>query len=106
ASVRQDWEQAILRASGEEWPLKDILVEEPTLAFDWLRRRIADEDNLWRIDETMAGVMQVLGQADRREILRVIPENLYPPDVLKQLIGSDLQLFQELLGTERLKAVH
>lgn len=106
ATVRQDWEQAILRASGDEWPLKDILVAEPTLAFEWLRRRIADGDSLWRHDDTIAGVMQGLGQEQRREILRIIPESLYPPDVLKQVIGNDLDLFHELLATERLKRVH
>lgn len=103
--VRQEWEQAILRSTGEEWPLKEILTAEPALAFGWLRRRLAIRDGLWRCRETIEAAIRPLNGEQRRQLLGEIPEDLFPPETVQLLIGDDLELFKELLSNERLKGL-
>lgn len=105
-SLREDWSHAILRCSGDEWFLRQILQANSALAVRWLSKVLQESAELWRYEDTIYEALHGLAKADRRQIMGDLPEDLYPPRIVRRLIGGDLDLYQELLQNRRLKRLH
>src|SRR5207249_7506910 len=102
ASLREAWQRAILRNSGEEWFLREILTSNSSLAAEWLAERLKENNELWRHEETIAAALSGLGVEDRRRLLGILPEDVLPPEVTQWLVGNHIELFRELLKMDSL----
>jgi hypothetical protein len=105
-SLRESWQRAMLRCSGDEWELREILKGDRALAVEWLGQCLKDNRELWRHDEIIDAAIEGLEIEDRRELLGTLPENVSPPDVVQQLVGESIELFRLLLQVNNLKRLH
>jgi hypothetical protein len=100
------WRQAVLRCRGDEWFLRETLRTDPALAMEWLTDRLSGNKELWRYDETIDAALGGLSVEDRRQLIGVLPADLFSPETVQKIVGNDLSMYRELLRTDRLRQLH
>ena len=112
------WNQAILRSAGFEdlrfngsgyW-LSEILSTDGALAADWMLSKMRSGDSAFYVSvEQLAGkAIGAMSIEQRRKVLMGIPANLIwmPPEIIRFLVGKDLSLYKELLGSSDQSSFH
>jgi hypothetical protein len=92
--VESDWQGAMLKAPAYQHLISDILRSDPTLAHDWLLRRVSEEWILGDVDiePTIEEALSTLDQEQKLSILRSIrPGSMYH-SLAATLVGDDLEL--------------
>jgi hypothetical protein len=97
---------AVLRGPANEWSLREILGGDPSLAVQWLTARLMQNLHLWRYEDEILAAIAGLGVHDRRHLLTILPDNLFPSSIARDLVGSDPTLYSDLLQLDRLKPLH
>jgi hypothetical protein len=106
--VESDWRAAMLKAPADQHLISDILRSDPTLAHDWLLRRVSEERILGYVDlePTIEEALSALDQEQKLSILRSIrPGSMYH-SLAATLVGDDLELYGAFLRDNELTQVH
>lgn len=105
--LREVWEEAIIEAKDEEYWLKEILPQNPDLAFRWVKKRVNDDEYLsYHERETFNSAMDVIGKEHSIELLGLLKENFSSREKVKRLVGNDVDCFNSLLNNANLKYLH
>jgi hypothetical protein len=106
-SLQGAWRDAVLNVVEDDYRLAEILRGNPDLAYNWLRNRILEGyPPLFRYKRAIRAVTDMLDLDAKRSILRQFPETYEVAEVVASLIDEDLDLYRELLNTERLEILH
>ena len=116
-SLRPAWRQAVLRSSpgvgglSNDYCLGEILSRDSQLASDWLVSSLtsADSEVHWISEDLAKTVVQSLRSEQRRKVLAQLAASgmvLAMPDVVKLLVGGDIDLYRHLVESESLKEHH
>ena len=116
-AIRTPWRQAILRSAlGEDggsydgYRLGEILSKDSDLSVEWLvsNQIDADQSVYWECDLANT-VARSLGTEQRKRVLERLAdadEIRIMFDVIKSLVGGDIDLYHQLLDSEALKRHH
>lgn len=106
-SLIDDWRRAIIRATDDDFWLSQVL-KDSSLARDWLAQRVSEQyAELYRLEKAVGTAMQALSLDDRRELLNDLSPSYYSSlDLVRRLVGGELELYRGLLADARLKQLH
>jgi len=107
-SLASNWRAAILETPTDQHLTSDILRSDPTLAHDWLLRRVSEERMLGDVDvePSVEAALAVLDREQRLSVLRSIrPGSMYR-SLAAAIIGDDLRLYGDFLRDTHLTEVH
>lgn len=106
-SLELDWRAAMLRAPTDQHLVSEILQSDPTLAHDWLLRRVSEERLLGDVDlePTVEGALSPLDREQKLSVLRAIRSGSMYHSLAVAIVGDDLELYGEFLNDE-LTEVH
>ena len=100
------WRGAVIEHMTDHESLSAIFGSDSTIAFEWLRKCINEKrDIFWRSEAVVAAV-EVLDSSQKQQLLKDIPDDFRTVDIIRLLIGQDLELYRDLLRNERLKRYH
>lgn len=105
-SLREEWERAILNINYREHWLGEILKNHPELSFKWLKTHITEQDIHYEMLKIYKSAIQCLGNDQRRELLRMVPNNTWRHEIVNYLVGDSLELYQFLLRDNDKKGIH
>jgi hypothetical protein len=92
----------------EDYTLQAIFASDPSIAYDWLARRVGNSaapTNAWKEDEPFATATGLLSVAQRRNLIGGLTRDTWPREIVSLLVGGDPTLYQMLLDRPDL-AVH
>ena len=110
-SLERPWRRAIIRSArfddhdpnGSGYWLSEILSTDGELAADWMLAKMRSGDRSFYVSvEQLAGkAIAAMDTVQRRKVILGIPTNLIwmPPEIIRFLVGNDLSLYKELLGS-------
>lgn len=102
--LRSAWREAVLRCR-DRVPA-GALRADPELAKDWLAGRLQDGEGLWEESDAIREAYAALTPAQRRDLLRLVPDTCGADEVVKNLVGDDVELYRQLLSDQRLAGYH
>jgi hypothetical protein len=106
-SVREVWENVIVNTLEDDFWLAEIFKTESTLALEWLKRHLSQQPlEMYRYSRTVRSAVQVLDHSARREILQQMPATFALHDIVSEIVGDDLDLYEALLADARLEGLH
>lgn len=106
-SLESDWRAAMLKAPTDQHLIREIMRSDPTLAQDWLLRRVSEERLLSDVDlePAVEEALSALDPEQKLSVLRAIrPDSMYH-SLAAAIVGDDLKLYGEFLNDE-LTEVH
>lgn len=106
-SLESAWRTAMLGASADQHLISEILRSDPTLARDWLLRRVSEERLLGDVDlePTVGDALSALDWEQKLSVLRAIRSGSMYHSLAAAIVGDDLELYGEFLNDE-LTEVH
>jgi hypothetical protein len=105
-SLKEKWRAAVLNIQNETHWLGEILKKDETLAFEWLAKHIINTDishDTLRVFNAAIGSLTI---DQRKEILKLLPNDFWRTGIIKTLIGDSLDLYQHLLKNNQKSSVH
>lgn len=99
-SLREDWEKAILGQKGRNHTIKEILKHEPGIALKWIISNLSKDRIEYEILELMKIGISKLNVDQRKKLLEVVPFTVGRKELLKYIIGKDVELYKILLSAE------
>lgn len=107
-SMRNDWCKAVIHAPVDDYMLKPILVDEPQLAYDWLRARLAQDSEFSHgHGSTLQSAVNALNLEQRSKLVTELPATAFGFEkVVAQLVDDNIELYHLLLQDQRLKHFH
>lgn len=107
-SLHQAWEHVVINHVTEAYWLKQVFQDDSALANAWLEHRLTREDYmLYRKEDSVKAAVDSLDLEMRKRLLRhVSPDLSQSAELLTYIIGDSLELYEFLLSSERLKALH
>ena len=107
------WESAIVRCPADEYWYSVIFKNRPALLGRWIsaycERQHSQPNTYEHIPHTISESLDGLSKQDRILLLRGMPASAKSPwldDVVRNLVGNDADLFEELLRREDLSNFH
>jgi hypothetical protein len=101
-SLREEWRRVVVATQGEKHWLGQILSQDSELAREWLFGYLSRrERTFFRDHYASRTAVQALNRADRQRVLQGLPEDFWDVELTAALVGNDLNLFRELLATEK-----
>lgn len=104
-SHRTDWEDALMRRSDDDYAIRRIVKTDKQLAKRWLLKRLAEGDQLWRLDEAIGDAVDGMSLEDRRELLPRVPQEWASETLVSRVVGENVELFRTLLAGPHHRAV-
>lgn len=106
SSLQDIWRETIIRSVDDGYGLEEIFQSDPSVAFDWIRRRIASPllGPLGGDTEALAAIA-CLSMEHRRRLLHVVPGDFYRESWIRELVGDDMDLIRALLKTDLHRSV-
>lgn len=110
----EDWKRIIVRHVDErqEHILEKIFQKYPDIAYEWIVWRLEGiRDNtrpFWfglRYDRALPAAIQVLTREQKRELIDKVPRTSAVAELVRSLVGRDIELFLYLLTREELEGV-
>jgi hypothetical protein len=104
-ALHGEWRNAILRFSANEdhW-LRQILISDPSLAFAWFERHIAElRSGVMESESNVIGAVAVLDNEARIKLLVEMPDSPSLDDIVYALVDDRLDVYRWLLQSERLR---
>lgn len=105
----QNWRRVVVEQMEGEHTLKAIFVSDPSIAFDWLTRRVGRpnrEPRAWPENEPYATAISQLSKEQRQQLIACLTQETYPWEIFLLLVGRDPDLHQLLLDRPDLKFHH
>ena len=109
AGLTQTWKQAIVTRVDEEHQhiLEDVFPKYPDLAYEWIEWRLEGIRTHTRpfyfglrYDSVLPAALRVLTPQQKRELLDKCPQASYVSELVRSLVGRDIELFLHLLSRE------
>lgn len=113
--LRQDWREAVLRArpsqqinSGLNYSLGEILAADPILSYEWLSRRMKEDDVAGElfVEEVYKRAVESLTAKQKSDLLMLLGEDHMTRNLVELLVAQDEKLYGQLLGLELLEKCH
>ena len=106
--LTDDWRQVVISTDRDDFWLKEVLKNDPQLAFDWLLRQVSshNSDIMLYHDEIINVVASGLNQDHRETILNIMSGGWEYTKLVQELVGDDLNLYQILLARTELEQLH
>ncbi len=105
--LMDDWRKAVVSTDQEDYWLREVLCDDPSLAFDWLQRQMTNGTMVAiREDKTIAAAVCGLSRDVRKALLNTVPASWEYEGLVKQLVGDDLDLFHVLLDRPDMERFH
>jgi hypothetical protein len=110
----EDWKRAIVQQVDErqEHILEKIFPKHPDIAFEWIAWRldgIRDGTRpFWfgvRYDRALSAAVSALTREQKRELIHKAPRSSSVAELVRSLVGRDMELFLYLLSREELEGV-
>jgi hypothetical protein len=110
----EDWKRVIVRHvdDGEEHVLEAIFPKYPDIAFEWIEWRLegirTETSSFYfglRNDCVLATAIRVLTRERRRALIDKMPRASAVAQLVRSLVGRDMELFLHLLSREELEDV-
>ena len=108
-TLRDDWEQAVVRSSSDLYWLSEILRGLPDLAYRWLQNHIdGEEHDVYdhANEKVIQSAVSVLTLDKRRDLLDQMPDHYGFDTLIVSLVRGYPDLYQELLQNKRLERYH
>lgn len=109
-SLAADWRRAVIRAQIRDYWIRDILKHDSSLAFDWFMASVEREEDFFIFDafrkEDNALIVAGLNFQQRIRLLDTLHNKIGFYDLVEQLVGDDVLVYQELLRRESLFDYH
>jgi hypothetical protein len=107
-SLASDWRAAMLKTPTDQHLTSDILRSDPTLAHDWLLRRVSEERLLGDVDAEppVEAALAALDREQRLSVLRSIRPGSMHRSLAAAIVADDLKLYGEFLRGTHLTEVH
>jgi len=102
-SLLDPWRAAVTDCLSTSYWLREMLLTDPRLAEQWLRRRVESDD--WRALAEEANVyaaVSVIPTDDCVAILRDLREHILDPELVRAVVGDSTDVFSALLRDESL----
>jgi len=108
------WKQAIVRHTDEEqeYILERIFPKHPDIAYEWIAWRLDGirdgTRSFWfgsRYDRVLPTAIRLLTREQRRVLIEKMPKTSSVAELVRSLIGRDMELFTYLLDREDLEGV-
>jgi len=112
SSLQVEWRGAILGWTSEDagrrdYQLSEILLTDPPLAFDWLSKQLSEGHfDYLRLDRLFKEIVTSLDVESRRRILHQIPLTIDTREMIRDVVGDNLDMYRELLTTAHLEPYH
>ncbi len=101
-SLKKEWRRAVIVMRGESHWLPQILSQDSELAREWLLGYVRlRPQGFFRVHATSRTAVEALKRSDRRTVLQALPDDFWDVELVAKLVGNDLDLFRELIATER-----
>jgi hypothetical protein len=113
--VQDCWRSAMLRSGSDRQRqavrlhVRDILMSDRALAFEWLVARIRDGTPLYELEDyDLDGAIPMLSPEQRLEILIALgsSEVYAPDDFVLRLIAGEVDLYRRLLAVPATRRIH
>jgi len=109
-TVREDWEQAVIRSSSDHYWLSNAFRDNPDLAYRWLANHLTDQEGFETYHPASERVIQTAVSAltleQRLDLLSRIPDHYGFGMLVVNLVRGGLDLYRELLHDESLERYH
>lgn len=105
-SLKEKWRTAVLNIQNEAYWLGEILKKDETLAFEWLTKHIKNTDIPHDTLQIFNSAIGSLTIDQRKEILKLLPNDFWRTGIVKTLIGDSLDLYQGLLRGHQRSYLH
>jgi hypothetical protein len=112
--IIEDWKGAIVRHvdKDQEHVLESLFPEHPDIAFDWIAWRLDGIKNDLRpfyfgvrYDRVLRAAVSALSREQRRRLIDALPRSSAVMDLVRSLVGKDIELFRHLLTRTELEGV-
>lgn len=104
-SLKEEWGRAVLRINYEEYWLGEILKNDPALSFKWLKAHIP-KGIQYEMLRVYKSAIAPLGNDKRKELLRIVPNEMWRGEIIDLIVGDSLELYQLLLDDKSKKDLH
>ena len=98
-NIRPLWEQAIIEnCEGDYW-LREIFKVEAKLAVIWFKQRFVDNsfNPSYEFRSKISEVFAEWSLEDRRTLLKAVPDGYSYNDIIVEIVGENLELYELLL---------
>ena len=105
----KSWESAFLRHARSKlnYVISEVLKYNPKLAHKWLEALLGDENpQLYAYHGTLEEVAALLDIDQRKALLNIIPDTYGFDELVRLLIGNEVELHAVLLQNQNLKHLH
>lgn len=109
ADLMEDWRVVVVERMEDEHTLKAIFSADPSIAYDWLARRVGTSTgprNSWLEDEPFATAITLMNLDQRKQLIARVTSDTWPREIVSLLVGRDFELYQLLLERPDLKFHH
>ncbi len=111
--ILEDWKNVMVNHDDDnDHVLEGVFKEYPDVAFRWIASRldgIRDGTRSFyfggKYDRAMPTAIQTFTQEQRRELIDKMPRSSAVAELVRSLIGRDMELFSHLLAREELEGV-
>jgi hypothetical protein len=106
-SLRNSWIRAVIDCLEDKYEGEEIFRKEPSLAFEWLQKRIRNKANFFQIHGKMLDIaLKVVSLDQRKALLDQISDDYWQGEIIKGIVGNESQVYSVLLQNQRLKRFH
>jgi hypothetical protein len=104
-SLKEEWVRAVLRINYEEYWLGEILKNDPALSFKWLKAHIP-KGIQYEMLRVYKSAIAPLGNDKRKELLRIVPNEMWRGEIVDFIVEDSLKFYQILLEDKSKKDLH
>lgn len=106
-SLRTCWRSAVINClQGEYWG-EEIFRKDPSIAFEWLKRRIKENCNFSSLGENLLKTaLQVISLEHRKSLLEQIKSDFRYSEVVAGIVDDEPEVYRILLQNQFLRAFH
>lgn len=107
-----DWKKVIVEHVDDDHVLEGVFRKYPDVAFQWIATRLEEIRNGTKsfhfgskYDCALPTAIQMLTREQKRELIAKMPRTYGVAELVRSLVGRDMQLYEQLLAREELEGV-
>jgi len=91
------WQQAILNLDNDDYWLGEILKKDLELCYEWLKKHLPDKQIRHETRRIVKMVVKLLDEKQRQELIQLVPEDAWNPEIIDWLVADSLAVYQQLI---------
>ena len=100
------WRDAILKLDNYDYWLGKILEKDPELSYEWLKSHISEREIPYEMEKIYRVAITPLSEEKRKELLQMVPEDFWHPEIINYLIKDSLSVYRALIKDTKKKDFH